>query len=326
MSASSPRLLVVGSLNADLVVYTDRLPGPGETLRGSSFVISPGGKSANQAVAAARLGARVSLVGAVGADGNGDLLIKSVSDSGVDVSGVRRSEADPTGVALITVDASAENSIVIVPGANGTLTSDDVNGASFDEVGVVCLCLEVSTDTVLAAARAGHAAGATVVLNLSPFGAVPDELVELTDVLLVNAHEGAQLLDQSGGPEGVLPRESSAVDAWREVAARFHDRGLARVVVTLGSSGSVVLDATQEGDGMVTPVAATRVTPVDTTGAGDCFTGALAARLAAGDDLSAAAAFASVAAALATTGKGTQAAYPTYDQVLGRLETPPAAG
>src|SRR5437763_17148554 len=100
MSASSPRLLVVGSLNADLVVYTDRLPGPGETLRGSSFVISPGGKSANQAVAAARLGARVSLVGAVGADGNGDLLLRSVADSGVDISGVRRSQADTTGVAL----------------------------------------------------------------------------------------------------------------------------------------------------------------------------------------------------------------------------------
>lgn len=318
MSAAHPRLLVVGSLNADLVVYTDRLPGPGETLRGSSFVISPGGKSANQAVAGARLGARVSLVGAVGADGNGDLLLKSVSDSGVDVSGVRRSDADTTGVALITVDASAENSIVIVPGANGTLSSDDVNRASFDDVGVVCLCLEVPTETVLAAARAGHAAGATVVLNLSPFGAVPDELVDLTDVLIVNAHEGAQLLDQSGGQQANLPGDLSAVDTWREVAARFHRRGLARVVVTLGAGGSVVLDATESGDRMVTTVAPTTVTPVDTTGAGDCFTGALAARLAAGDDLSAAATFASVAAALATTGRGTQAAYPTHDQVVAR--------
>ncbi len=317
MSAGTTGVLVVGSLNADLVVYTDQLPKPGETLRGSSFVISPGGKSANQAVAAARLGASVRLVGAVGADGNGDLLRKSVSEAGIDVSHVRRSEHDATGVALITVDANAENSIVIVPGANGSLTPDDVDDLSFDEVAVVCLCLEVSTETVLAAARAGRAAAATVVLNLSPFSAVPQELVDLTDVLVVNAHEAAQLLGQDQGETGVLPQTASATTlaAWREVSERFRQRGLAQVVVTLGSGGSVVFDVRAEGTGHVTPIAATSVSPVDTTGAGDCFTGALAARLANGDDVSTAAAFASVAAALATTAKGTQVAYPNQDQV-----------
>ena len=297
-------IVVVGSLNADLMIYCDRLPEPGETVQGNGFVIGAGGKSANQAVAAGRLGAVVSMVGAVGDDANGALLLASVADAGVDVSRVRRHPTEPTGVALISVDAAGENTIVIAPGANGALSPDDVAGAVFDGAAVVCLCLEIPLPTVIAAAAAGGAAGARVVLNPSPYQPLPPELVALVDVLLVNAHEASLFLDGMS-----LPGTADGMPPWEPVRTAFADRGLHRVVVTLGAAGAVVLDST--GDDQIAVVPPTRVDAVDTTGAGDAFTGALAHRIAAGDDLLVAARFASVAAALATTGRGTQASYPT---------------
>lgn len=316
-AAATGTVVVVGSLNADLVAYCERLPDPGETVRGYAFATSPGGKSANQAAAAGRLGADVTLVGAVGDDAHGQLLLDSVTDAGADVSHVVRRDGVPTGVALITVDDTAENSIVIVPGANGTLDEQDIPPGVFADAAVVCLCLEVSIDTVLAAARSGREAGATVVFNLSPSAEVPAELLGLTDVLLVNVHEAGQVLG-SGVPSQAT---DDTLTEWAEVATLFEHQGVAKVVVTLGAGGSVVLDpAALEGE-RVTPVAPTTVTPVDTTGAGDCFTGALATRLAVGDDLVASSRFASVAAALATTAKGTQAAYPSAERVREILES-----
>lgn len=304
-------IVVVGSLNADLVAYCERIPDLGETVRGYAFATSPGGKSANQSAAAGRLGADVMLVGAVGEDAHGQLLLDAVADAGVDVSQVRRRADVPTGVALITVDDTAENSIVIVAGANGTLEPEDVDLRVLADAEVVCLCLEIDIETVLAAARAGHDAGATVVVNLSPSGEVPEELLGLTDVLLVNVHEAAQVLG-SGVPSTCT---DDTLAEWADVARHFEQKRLRRVVVTLGAGGSVVLDPGAGHSEVVTPIAPTTITPVDTTGAGDCFTGALAARLAAGDDLVASARFASVAAALATTAKGTQAAYPSAERV-----------
>ena len=305
-------VVVVGSLNADLTIYCERLPQPGETIHGSGFAVNPGGKSANQAVAASKLGARVSLIGAVGDDPNGTMLLESTAGSGVDVSRVRRADA-ATGVAVISVDASGENSIIISAGANGTLAPSDVEAASgaFADAAVVCLCLEVGIDTVTAAAQAGHDAGATVLLNLSPYAEVPEVLAELTDVLLVNAHEASMFL----GSEATIPDPGSGAEAWEMVQSRFAERGLHRVLVTLGAQGSVVLDALAEAGGRITRIAPTPVAAVDTTGAGDAFTGAVAARLAAGESLADAAAFASVAAALAATKKGTQAAYPSTADV-----------
>ncbi|MBT1546304.1 ribokinase [Curtobacterium aurantiacum] len=272
-------IVVVGSLNADLVVRTERFPQPGETLQGSDLAILPGGKSANQAVAAGRLGGTVRMIGAVGDDGNGALLRDSVAAAGVDTTHVSIREGVATGTAVITVDAAGENTIVISAGANGTLTPDDVPADVFSGAAVLGLCLEVSIDVVLAAARAAHVAGVTVLTNLSPFGAVPAELLELTDVLLVNEHE----------------------------AVALGDHGVARSIVTRGGAGCVVHDGGSE------PVAidAVRVDPVDTTGCGDAFMGAVALRLAAGDTLVDAARFAVGVGAYAATKPGAQASYPT---------------
>ncbi|MDQ0119559.1 ribokinase [Pseudarthrobacter defluvii] len=315
-AAASGRIVVVGSLNADLTIYCERLPQPGETVQGHGFAVNPGGKSANQAVAAARLGGHVSLVGAVGEDANGNMLEASVAGAGVDVSHVRTS-SEPTGVAVIAVDAHGENNIIISAGANGTLSPADVAGAAdvLEGAAVVSLCLEVSMETVLAAAQAGHDAGATVLLNLSPYAEIPAALAGLADVLLVNAHEAALFL----GAE--VPGSGASAEEWDAVRERFADHGVQQVLVTLGSQGSVVLDSLVSHGARVIRVHPTTVGAVDTTGAGDAFTGAVAVRLAAGDALADAAAFASVAAALATTRKGTQAAYPEAADVERRLST-----
>lgn len=309
---TAARIVVAGSLNADLTIYSERLPNPGETLHGNGFAVNPGGKSANQAVAAAKLGGTVTLLGAVGQDPNGDMLVASTAGAGVDVSHVRRT-AQPTGVAVISVDAGGENTIIINAGANGTLSPADMAPALFGDAAVVCLCLEVSLETVQAAAQAGHDAGATVLLNLSPYAPVADALAQLTDVLLVNAHEASQFL---GG--FAMPAPDAPVADWHGAIDKFATRGLHQVLVTLGSAGSVVLDSTNTAEPVVR-IAPTVVDAVDTTGAGDAFTGAVAARLADGSTLADAARYASVAAALAATKKGTQTAYPTVAEVAARL-------
>ncbi|MFH5878910.1 ribokinase [Arthrobacter sp. NA-172] len=305
------RIVVVGSLNADLTIYCERLPLPGETVHGNGFAVNPGGKSANQAVAASKLGGTVTLIGAVGDDPNGAMLLASTEGAGVDVSRVRRSAEVATGVAVIAVDAHGENNIIISAGANGTLAPADVSADAFDDAAVLCLCLEVALETVEAAAKTAHDAGATVLLNLSPYAEIPQSLANLSDVLLVNAHEASMFLGDAETPHPGAP-----AIAWEPVRAQFAERGLERVLVTLGSHGSVVLDSLAAPGEQISRIAPTKVNAVDTTGAGDAFTGAVAARLAAGETLAEAAAFASVAAALATTKKGTQAAYPGAGEVL----------
>lgn len=310
----SGRIVVVGSLNADLTIYCDRLPLPGETVHGNGFAVNPGGKSANQAVAASKLGATVSLIGAVGNDPNGAMLLASTEGAGVDVSRVRRSADVATGVAVIAVDAFGENNIIISAGANGTLAPADVAADAFDDAAVLCLCLEVGLETVEAAAKTAHDAGATVLLNLSPYAEIPQSLAALSDVLLVNAHEASMFLG-----DAEMPHPGAHASAWETVRSQFAGRGLQRVLVTLGSHGSVVLDSLAAPGEQISRIAPSKVNAVDTTGAGDAFTGAVAARLAAGETLAEAAAFASVAAALATTKKGTQAAYPGAEEVLEHL-------
>ena len=315
-AGTAGRIVVVGSLNADLTVYCERLPLPGETVRGSGFAVPPGGKSANQAVAASLLCGSVSLVGAVGDDTNGAMLTASAAGAGVDISRVRISQTAATGVAVIAVDSHGENTIIISPGANGTLGPADVHasGDAFDGASVICLCLEVSLETVVAAARSGRDAGATVLLNLSPYSDIPQELVGLVDILLVNAHEASLFLGGAAISEGGIP-EGKDKAGWERTRVRFAERGLQRAVVTLGANGSVVLDSAADEDSKVVRVAPVEVKAVDTTGAGDAFTGALAARLAAGASLKDAAAFASAASSLAVTRKGTQAAYPDVEDV-----------
>jgi ribokinase len=292
---------VVGSLNADLTIRTERFPEPGETITGSELVTAPGGKSSNQAVAAATLGSSVRLLGAVGDDANGAFLLEAAAAAGVDVEEVRRLSDHATGSAVIVVNGEGENTIILSPGANGALGPEMVNEDSLSDAAVLCLCLEVGVPTVLAAAQAGHQAGAQVLLNLSPFREVPTELLTLTDVLLVNRTEAGQVLG-----------EDLVAEDWPAAADAFAGLGLDRVIVTLGADGSVVLDATAGEADRVSMIDGISVDAVDTTGCGDAFTGAIAHRLARGASLVDAARFASRVSALAATAPGAQSSYATF--------------
>jgi ribokinase len=241
-SAPKAGIVVVGSLNADLTIYCDRLPQPGETVHGNGFAVNPGGKSANQAVAASKLGGQVSLIGAVGEDPNGTMLLDSTASAGVDVSRVRRSDA-ATGVAVISVDASGENSIIISAGANGTLSPRTSKPQTLADAAVVCLCLEVGIDTVIAAAQAGHDAGAAVLLNLSPYAEVPELLAGLSDVLLVNAHEASLFL----GSEADVPDAEAEAEAWEPVRQPVRRPGIAAGAGDARCAGFVVLDSLARG-------------------------------------------------------------------------------
>ncbi len=290
----------MGSLNVDLTVRTERFPQPGETLTGSELGTAPGGKSSNQAVAAALLGSSVRMLGAVGEDDNGDFLRRAAEKAGVDVDGVRRLGDHATGSAMIVVDAAGENTIIVSPGANGALTADDLDPGALRDADVLCLCLEVPVPVVLAAARSAHGAGVRVLLNLSPYAEVPTELLALTDVLLVNRAEAGQ----------VLGEQLDADPDWGQVLQRLVALDVRQTVVTLGPDGSVVLDA--DGGEPVVTVQATPVEAVDTTGCGDAFTGATAHRLAGGASLVEAARFASGISALAATADGAQSSYSTF--------------
>ncbi|MFQ6147195.1 ribokinase [Streptomyces seoulensis] len=292
-------LLVVGSANADLVIGVQRRPAAGETVLGSDLSTHPGGKGANQAVAAARLGARTALLARVGDDAHGRLLLDAQRAAGVDPAGVLVGGA-PTGVALITVDPSGDNSIVVSPGANGRLTPEDARAAAglIGSARVVSAQLEVPLETVVEAVR--HLAeGGRFVLNPSPPRELPPELLAACDPLIVNEHEAKVIL---GGDE--------AGDDPEDWARALLARGPRSVVVTLGAEGALVASA----DGAVR-VPSVKVDAVDTTGAGDAFTAALAWRLGAGASLAEAAAYAARVGAVAVTRRGAQESYPTADEV-----------
>jgi ribokinase len=295
--AGAPEVAVVGSLNLDLVVRVPRLPGPGETVSGGDVFRNPGGKGANQAVAAARLGRRVTLVGCVGDDQAGRDLLASLQADGVGTAHVRVVDGVPSGAAFIAVGEDGENQIVVSPGTNARLTPEDVAaaGAALRAAAVTLVQLEVPLEVVLAAARAARG---TVVLNPAPVRALPEELLGEADVLVPNRVELAQL--------AVAP-----VPATVEEAAALADRLPARaVVVTLGADGALVVEGGHAGH-----VPAVPVRPVDTTAAGDAFCGGLADALAAGAALEDAARWAVRVAAAACTRPGAQASLPTRTEV-----------
>jgi ribokinase len=285
-------VVVVGSINADLVVTVARLPRPGVTVTGGTFARHGGGKGANQAVAAARLGASVAMVGAVGADDLGAEALRQLAGEGIDVSAVARLDA-PTGVAAIVVDEAGENQIAVASGANAELGGEAVEAALARLLGgargVVLLGHEVPEAAVLAGVRAARAAGWITVLNPAPARPLPDDLDGV--ILTPNAGEAREL-----GGTGDVEAAAGALAA----------RTGAPVLVTLGAEGALL-------DGERLPVAAVEV--VDTTGAGDTVNGALAAELAAGRPLRDAAAFALAAAALSTRAAGARAGMPRRDEV-----------
>jgi ribokinase len=301
-------VIVVGSLNEDVLVTVDRLPGRGETVIGRTTALAPGGKGANQAAAAGRLGVAVAMVGRVGDDPAGGRQLAALAEARVDVTAVRRTPGVPTGTATIPVErGSGENLIVVVPGANAELGPEDAAAEAVRRAAVVLLQLEVPLAAVRAAAEA---ATGTVVLTPAPPQPLPPALLERVDVLVPNEHELVQLA-------GAAPGERSP----RELAALARSIGGSDVVVTLGARGALVVP----GDGAAHVQAPPPVTPVDTTGAGDCFCGALAAALAAGGGLPEAVRYAVAAAALSTTGPGARGALPVHHEVLAVLPSVPAA-
>jgi ribokinase len=266
--------VVLGSLNMDLIVRSPRLPSAGETLTGSGFSTLPGGKGANQALAAARAGGEVFMIGAVGSDEFGTSLVDALTGSGVDVGRVRRAPG-PSGIAVITVDDAAENSIVVVRGANSSLTAlDEDDVALIRAADMLVLQLEVPLETVTRAAQTAAAAGVPVLLNPSPIQPMPPELPAAVSILVVNEHEAATL-GADALPGGHL-------------------------VTTMGAAGARYRGPSGASASAVPPA----VRPADTTGAGDAFTGALAVAWCRGDDPPAALRWACAAGALATTVPG----------------------
>lgn len=302
-------VVVVGSINTDLVVRAPRVPRPGETVLGGEFHQAGGGKGANQAVAAARAGARVTLVGRVGDDRLGAEACARLRADGVDVERVAPVAGVATGVALIVVADDGQNSIAVAPGANSRLTTAAVWAAEpvVAAASVLLVQLEVPLEAVLAASEIADAHRIPVVLDPAPARELPAELWGRLAVVTPNVTEAETLT-------GMAIRDQ---DDAGEAAARLRERGAAAAVVTLGAGGLVV--ATEDG---VTPIPGHRVDACDTTAAGDVFAGALAVRLAEGANLLEAARFANAAAAVAVTRLGAQPSIPTRDEISERLSAP----
>ncbi|MGW2365265.1 ribokinase [Streptomyces sp. NPDC001667] len=298
-------VLVVGSANADLTVRVGRRPDAGETVLGSDLVESPGGKGANQAAAAARLGTRTALLAKVGDDAYGELVLAGQRASGAEVRHVVVEKGARTGTAMIIVGADGDNSIVVSPGANAHLSPADVRASREVIAGsaVVSLQLEIPEETVREAVRVARETATRVVLNPSPppAGDLDPELFEAADPLVVNEHEARRIseLHCAGAREWIT--------GLRRMGARS-------VVVTLGGRGALVLDATDDEPAVVPGVPAE---VVDTTGAGDAFTGALAGQLATGASLLEAARFAVRVGAAAVSKSGAQPSYPTRAELPG---------
>lgn len=306
----SAGVVVIGSLNLDRTYRMRRLPGEGESLHATERLISSGGKGANQAVAAAKLGADVALVGAVGTDSAGEYLLKAVADAGVRIEGIARVPDMQTGEAVIFVDDEGRNLIVVSEGANAATDRAVASRAPDASVGWVVGGFEVPDDVVLAGAEYAAAVGARFVVNPSPFRSIPPALVGAIEILVVNEHELAQAIGH-------------AIDTDSDVALESA-RGFLRVptlVVTLGSRGAVTV-----GESGVLRVPAVPVTAVDTSGAGDAFTGAFVTCLADGASLEEATAFAVSVGAFAATRNGTQRSYPSRHELVQWRLDPAAEG
>ena len=293
-------ITVFGSINLDLIGTVERLPKPGETVPGNGFSTAPGGKGANQALAACRAGAAVRMVGAVGTDEFADLALALLKEGGVDLSRVRAANG-PTGVALILVEAKGENVIAVIPGGNGTVSENDANALEFRPNDVLLLQLEVPVPAMALAARKARSAGARVLLNFAPFRHDALALVrEAATHLVVNETECALLADALGIAKGSIEARARALS--RESSTT--------VIVTLGSDGVLAVEG---GELLSAPALA--VQTIDTVGAGDTFCGYLAAALSEGEPLVKALAISAAAGSLACTRSGAQPSIPQRQEV-----------
>jgi ribokinase len=298
------QVTVVGSLNMDLVIRSPHIPQSGETIIGSDFQTIPGGKGANQAVAAARLGAKVNMVGRVGKDAFADVLLENLASSGVESGFVRRDPASATGVALIVVDDAGENIIVVASGANMQLSEADVESAAhvISSSDVLLLQLEVPIPVVTRAAQIAQASGVTVILNPAPARQLPADLLKLVDILVPNESE-AELLT------GV---NVSSQDGLENAARVLLESGTRAVVITLGSRGVFFTGSLIEAE----KIDAFQIEPIDTTAAGDAFLAGLSVTFGAGGSLQEAVRFGNAAGALAAMKFGAQTSLPVRDEVL----------
>jgi ribokinase len=290
-------IIVVGSINMDLVVRAPRHPLPGETILGSSFQTFPGGKGANQAVAAARAGGHVSMVGRVGEDDFGSTLLHTLHHDGVDTRNTLRTPHVASGVALITVSDAGQNNIVVVPGSNGLLSPADLLAAQevFADAGAVLIQLEIPLETVREAARLVRLSGAKLILNPAPARQLPDDLLRMVDYLIPNEHELALLT----GEHDIL-----------QAARQLKSLGVGCVIVTLGSEGVLILEEDQPQR-----IPSYSVKVVDTTAAGDAFVGAFAVALTEGKSTRDAAQWGNAAGALAVTRAGAQPSLPKRAEI-----------
>ncbi|UZR98339.1 ribokinase [Chondrinema litorale] len=297
------KIIVVGSSNTDMVVQSDKLPAPGETVMGNEFIMNPGGKGANQAVAAAKLAGEVIFISKVGEDVFGEELIKGFENYGLNTKYIFKDEQNASGIALILVDSKGENSISIAPGANKALTADQIDKAisEFEDAEYLLMQLEIPLDTVNYTANLAANNNVKIILNPAPAQQLPDSLLKKLYIITPNETE-AQLLT---GIE--VKDEPSAHNA----AKALREKGVDIVIITLGAKGAYFLSETHHK--LVSPP---KVSVVDTTAAGDTFNGALTVALAEGRNLIDAIHFANKAAALSVTKMGAQNAIPTREELL----------
>ena len=306
MNHATPKVTVVGSLNIDLVCHATRRPGKGETIIGDAFDIFTGGKGFNQATAAARLGAEVTLVGSVGTDPFGEMLLAATENEHIDSRFVTKRTDTGTGVATIVIEPDGDNSIIVVPRANMALTTADIDAAAdtIADADVLLLQLETPVAASEHAAEIAKAHGTMVILNPAPAQPLPDSLLAYVDILTPNQSE-AELLSGMR-----VSNDEETHNAAEVLRARMVDTATSAVVLTLGEQGALILTAT-----ISERVPALSVNAVDTTGAGDAFCGALATALASGETLHTAIAFANAAGAAAVTVVGATPSMPTRAKV-----------
>jgi len=298
----NPSIVVIGSSNTDMVIKSSRIPSPGETILGGSFFMNAGGKGANQAVAAARLGGNVSFIAKVGKDIFGKQAVQLFRGEGIDVSSVMKDKQLPSGVALITVDDKGENSIVVASGSNAALTAKNIRKykPKIESASIVLMQLETPVETVTYAATLAFQKNVKVILNPAPARELPDELLKHISIITPNEKEAEMLTNIS------VHDVSSAEQA----AAKLNEKGIETVIITLGPKGALLYH-----QGNFTLIDAPQVNAIDTTAAGDVFNGALAVALSDGRSMEGAVLFACRAASISVTRLGAQASAP-YRQEL----------
>jgi ribokinase len=296
------RLLVIGSSNTDMVIKTEKLPAPGETILGGTFLMNPGGKGANQAVAAARLGGKVTFITKRGNDLFGNQAVGLLMREGIHTQYIVKDMEFPSGVALITVDSKGENSIVVAPGSNGNLQQEDIPPAVFDpdKYEILLLQLEIPINTVEYSAVAASEKGIRVILNPAPAQKLSDKLLKHTWLLTPNEIE-AEIIS------GVKITDKPSME---KAAVLIRERGVKNVIITLGEAGAFIMS--EKDMGIIPGI---KVIPVDTTAAGDVFNGALAVAISEGGSLKEAVIFANKAASISVTRMGAQASAPYRNEI-----------